>query len=86
MYSELKAQVSLSRGIIKNIKQTHTETPRGKSMNEVRIVVKWLIGQIKTYSKFVSLKPQIKIDLSTDRKIFPVGGLLQTAQTCLYGN
>ena len=55
-------------------------------MNEVRIVVKWLIGQIKTYSKFVSLKPQIKIGLSTDRKIFPVGGLLQNAQTCLYGN
>lgn len=55
-------------------------------MNEVRIVVKWLIGQIKTHSTFVSLKPQIKIDLSTDGKIFPVGGLLQNAQTCLYEN
>ena len=39
-------------------------------MNEVRIVVKWLIGQIKTHSTFVSLKPQIKIDLSTDGKFF----------------
>ena len=78
--------MSLSREIIRNIKQTHTETPRGKSMNEVRIVVKWLIGQIKTHSTFVSLKPQIKIDLSTDGKIFPVGGLLQNAQTYLYEN
>ena len=56
-------------------------------MSEVQIEVKeMLFGQIKTYFKFVLFKPQINTGLSADGKIYPVGGLLQNPQTCLYGN
>ena len=55
-------------------------------MNEVRIVVKFLLGQVKTYFEFVSFKPQIKVGLNTEGKICPVCTLLQNAQTYLYGN
>ena len=55
-------------------------------MTEVRIVTKWLFGQVKTYFEFASFKPQVNVGLNMERKICPVCILLQNAETSLYGN
>ena len=55
-------------------------------MNEVRVTVEWLFGEIKTYFKFVDFKTQLKVGLRSVGKIYLVCGLLQNARTCLYGN
>ena len=55
-------------------------------MKEVRVAVEWLFDEIKTYFKFVEVKTQLKVGLSSTGKIYLVCGLLQDARTCLYGN
>ena len=55
-------------------------------MSQTHASVEWLLNEMKTYFKFVSLKPQMKIGLSTGGKICCVYDLLQNARTCLYGN
>ena len=57
-----------------------------KSMSQSRVSVEWLLDEIKTYFKFVSLKSQERIGSSAAGKIYCVCALLQNAGTCLYGN
>ena len=57
-----------------------------EAMSEVRVSVEWMFGTITNYYKFVDFKKQLKISMSTVGKICLVCGILQNAQTCLYGN
>ena len=51
-------------------------------MSQTRVPVEWMFNEIKTYFKFISLKPQMEIGLSAVGKIYCVCGLLQNARTC----
>ena len=74
------------QALYRNANMTPDQEGYNKAMSQVRIMVEWLFGEIKSYFKFVSFKSQMKIGLSTVGKIYFVCGLLQNAQTCLYGN
>ena len=70
----------------RNANMTPDQEEYNKAMSQVRIVVEWLIGEIKTNFKFASLKSQMKIGLSAAGETYFVCGLVQNTQTCLYGN
>ncbi|XP_049900259.1 uncharacterized protein LOC126390142 [Epinephelus moara] len=57
-----------------------------KAMNEVRVSVEWLFGDIANYFKFMDFKKNLKIKLSSVGKLYVVSALLRNALTCLYGN
>ena len=44
-----------------------------KNMSEVRVSVEWLFGDIANYFKFVDFKKNLKIQLSSVRKIYIQG-------------
>ena len=54
-------------------------------MNEVRTIVEYFFGEIKTY-KFVDFTSQLKIGLSSVKRIYLIYRILENAKTCLYGN
>ena len=56
------------------------------SMSSVRVSVEWLFGDISNYFKFIDLKKNLKIGLSSIGKTYVVCALLRNALTCLYGN
>ena len=56
------------------------------SMNSVRVSVEWLFGGIVDYFKFLDLKKNLKIGMSSIGKMNIVCALLQNALNCLYGN
>ena len=56
------------------------------ALSSVRVSVEWLFGDIVEYSKFVDFKKNLKIGLSSIRKMYIVCALLRNALTCLYGN
>ena len=56
------------------------------SMSAVRSSVEWLFGDIINYFKSLDFKKNLKIGLSSVRKMYIVSALLQNALTCLYGN
>ena len=56
------------------------------SMLNVRMSVEWLFGDIVEYFKFMDLKKNLKIGLSSIGKLYVVCALLRNALTCLYGN
>ena len=55
-----------------------------KAMNYVRVSVEWLFGDIVEYFKYVDLKKNLKIGLSSKGKRYIVCALLRNALTCLY--
>ena len=57
-----------------------------KSMSTVRESVEWLFNDIDTYCKFIDVKKNLKIGLSSVSKMYVVCALLGNALTCLYGN
>ncbi|KAL7388729.1 hypothetical protein ABVT39_019630 [Epinephelus coioides] len=57
-----------------------------KGMNEVRVSVEWIFGDIANYFKFMDFKKNLKIELSSVGKLYVVSALLRNALTCLYGN
>ena len=57
-----------------------------KAMNEVRVSVAWLFGDIINSSKFLDFKKNLKIGLSSVGKMYIVCALLRNAITCSYGN
>ena len=57
-----------------------------KSMSSVRVSVEWLFGDIANYFKFMDLKKNLKIGLSSVGKFYLVSALLTNALTCLYHN
>ena len=57
-----------------------------KVTNEVRVSVEWLFGDIINSLKFLDYKKNLKIGLSSVRKMYIVCALLRNAITCLYGN
>ena len=56
------------------------------SMSNVRTSVEWLFGVIVDYFKFMDLKKDLKIGLSSIGKLYVVCALLRNALTCIYGN
>ena len=56
------------------------------SMSSVRVSVEWLFGDILNYFKFIDVKKNLKIGLSSIGKTYVVCALLRNALTCLYGN
>ena len=57
-----------------------------KCMSGVRVSMEWLFGDIIQYFKFMDLKKNLKIGLSSIGKLFVACALLRHALTCLYGN
>ena len=57
-----------------------------RSMSSVRISVEWIFGDISKKIKFVDLKRNLKMALSSLGKIYIVSDLLCNAYTCLFGN
>ena len=57
-----------------------------KAMSNVRSSVEWLFGDIINYFKFMDFKKNLKISLSSVRKIYVVRAILRNALTCLYPN
>ena len=57
-----------------------------QSMSTVRESVEWLFNDITNYFKFLDLKKNLKIGLSSVGKMYVVAALLRNALTCLYGN
>ena len=57
-----------------------------KAMSEVRVSVEWLFGDIMNFFKCWDFKKNLKIGLSSVRKMYIVCALLQNAITCLHGN
>ena len=57
-----------------------------KSMSNVRTSVERLFGDIVEYFKFMGLKKNLEIGLSSIGKFYVVCALLRNALTCLYGN
>lgn len=55
------------------------------AMGTVRSSVEWLFGDIVNYVKFLDLKKNLKLGLSSIGKMYIVSALLQNALTCLYG-
>ena len=52
-------------------------------MNEFRVTVKLLFGNIKNYFKFIDFKKEMKLCLSPVGKAYAVCALLLNAHTCL---
>ena len=57
-----------------------------QSMSTVRESVEWLFNDITNYFKFLDLKKNLKIGLSSVGKMYVVAALLRNALSCLYGN
>jgi len=57
-----------------------------QSMSRVRESVEWLFNDVTNYFKFLDLKKNLKIGLSSVGKMYVVSALLRNALTCLYGN
>ena len=57
-----------------------------KVTSEVRVSVEWLFGDIINSFKFLDHKKNLKIGLSSVRKMYIVCALLRNAITCLHGN
>ena len=57
-----------------------------KVTSEVRVSVEWLFGDIINSFKFLDYKKNLKIGLSSVRKMYFVCALPRNAITCLYGN
>ena len=74
------------QGPFKNAYLTPQMQQLNKSMSEVRISVEWLFNDIINYFKFMDLKKNLKVGLSSVGKMYIVSGLLHNALTCLYGN
>ena len=56
------------------------------SMSSLRVSVEWLFGDIINYFKFLDFKKNLKIGMSSIRKLYIVCALLHNARTCLYGS
>ena len=69
------------RAVLSPAKQAFNE-----SMNQVRVSVKWVFGDIVNYFKFTDFKKDLKIGLSAVGKFYVVSALFHNAMTCLYGN
>ena len=56
-------------------------------MSNVRTSVEWLFGDIVEYLKFMDFKKKnVKLGLSSIRKLYVVCALLRNPLSCLYGN
>ena len=55
-------------------------------MSFVRVTVEWLFGNIINDFKFLDLKKNLKIGMSSVGKMHLVSALLHNVITCLYGN
>ena len=70
--------------------RNHALTPQmqacNAAMSGVRTSVEWLFGDIINYFKFLDLKKNLKIQLSSVGKMYVVCAILRNALTCLYGN
>ena len=55
-------------------------------MNQVRVSVEWVFGDVVNYLKFTDFKKNLKIGSSAVGKIYIRCALLHNALTCLYGN
>ena len=55
-------------------------------MNEARISVEWIFGDIINYFKFLDFKKKFKSDLSPVGKMYMVCPLFHNARAYLYGN
>ena len=55
-------------------------------MNNVRVTVEWIFGDIVRFFAFMDFKKDLKVNLSSIGKMYMVSALLQNAHTCLYGN
>ena len=65
--------------------RTPTQQAFNQSMNEVRVSVDWVFGDVEDLFKFTDFKKNLKIGLSAVGKIY-IATLLRNALTCLYGN
>ena len=54
------------------------------SMSKVRDAVEWLFNDVATSWKFIDFKKNLKIGLSSVRKMYLVCAILRNALTCFY--
>lgn len=70
--------------------QGATITPQMEMFNfstsSVCVSMEWLFGDILNYFKFLDIKKNLKIGLSSIGKTYVVCALLRNALTCLYAN
>ena len=57
-----------------------------QAMSSVRSSVEWLFRDIVNYIKFLDLRKNLKLGLSSVGKMYIVCTLLRNSLTCLYGN
>ena len=69
------------QGPYKNIQLSPDQIRYNKAMNEVRVSVEWLSGNITNHFKFVNFEKQMKINLSAVGKMYVVCALLENAHT-----
>ena len=56
------------------------------AMSTVRTSVEWLFRDIISYLKFLDLKKNLKLRLTSVGKMYIVSAILRNGLTCLYGN
>ena len=70
----------------RNVVRTQQMQDFYSSMSAVRSSIKWFFGDIINDFKFLDIKKNLKIGLSSVGKMYIVSSLLGNARTFLYGN
>ena len=65
---------------------TQIQKEWNQAISKIRIIVKWIFGDIINYFKFLDFKKGLKLPFSAIGKMYLVCAILQNAHTCLYGN
>ena len=79
-------RLHLQRPFARRAAIAHNEMAFNQSINQVRIAVEWVFGDIINYFKFLDFKENLKIGLSAVGKFYVDSALVRNALTCLYGN
>ena len=64
---------------------TREEELSNSKMSSVRQTVRWIVGDIVNFFKFLDFKKNLKIGLSPVDKMYIVSVLLRNARSCFYG-
>ena len=57
-----------------------------QSMNQVRVTIEWVFGDVIIYLKHMDFRKNLKIGLICVSKMYRVSAILTNAYTCLYKN
>ena len=70
----------------RNVVLTQQMEDFNSSMSGVRSSLEWLFSDVINDFKFLDVKKNLKIGLSSVGKMYIVSALLRNAVTCMYGN